>query len=254
MAPDVYELPAPASLPGHVAIVMDGNGRWAYARGQARYRGHQAGARAAESVIETSARLGISTVSLFAFSSENWQRPVSEVQQLMKLFRRSLKQAVPELDGNGVRIRFIGARDAFPSDLQRSMGEAESRTADNRRLLLNIAAGYGGRWDVVAATRQLAREAAEGRLAPAEIDEETVRRRLSLADVTEPDLFIRTGGERRVSNFFLWQLAYTELYFTDTLWPDFDQEAYMRALEAFAARDRRFGRVLDGINKEQGHA
>lgn len=254
MPPAVQYSDGPHELPEHVAIVMDGNGRWASARGHPRYRGHQAGAQAAQDVVETSARLGISTVSLFAFSSENWSRPAAEVQQLMKLFRRSMNQAVPDLHANEVRIRFIGARESFPPDLQRRMTEAENLTAGNRRLHLNIAAGYGGRWDILAATRQLAEEAVAGRIQAAEIDEAVFQQRLSLASLPEPDLFIRTGGERRVSNFFLWDLAYTELYFTDSLWPDFDRDAYMQALKVFANRDRRFGRVHEGTEEEQGHA
>lgn len=230
-------------LPRHVAIIMDGNGRWAKERGKARHTGHQAGARAAQSVVEQAGRLGISVLSLFAFSSENWSRPRSEVSRLMDLFRRSIKQSLPDLHENGVRLCFVGDRERFPADLRKRMADAEARTADNTGLHLNIAAGFGGRWDILQATRRLAEQAAAGTLKPSEIDETVFRRQLSLASLPEPDLFIRTGGERRVSNFFLWDLAYTELFFTDRLWPDFDSACFHEALRDFAERERRFGRI-----------
>lgn len=244
--------PDPATLPRHVAIVMDGNGRWARQRGRPRHMGHQAGARSAREVVFTASDLGIPYLTLFAFSSENWSRPASEVKRLMDLFRRAVKQAVPKLHENDVRIRFLGDRAPFPEDLRARMAETEALTADNGGLGLNIAAGYGGRWDIVNAARHLAHEVRAGRLEPAELDETRFAGALSLAGMAEPDLFIRTGGERRISNFFLWDLAYTELYFSDRLWPDFGADALKEALADFAARERRFGGV--GSSRGAKHA
>ncbi len=232
-----------APLPRHVAIIMDGNGRWAKERGKARHTGHQAGARAAQSVVEQAGKLGISVLSLFAFSSENWSRPAGEVSRLMDLFRRAIKQSLPKLHENQVRICFVGDRERFPDDLRKKMAEAESLTAENERLHVNIAAGFGGRWDILSATRRLAEQVASGTLSPSDIEEQHFRQQLSLAHLPEPDLFIRTGGERRLSNFFLWDLAYTELYFTERLWPDFDADCFHQALRDYAERERRFGRV-----------
>ncbi|MEA5444391.1 polyprenyl diphosphate synthase [Gammaproteobacteria bacterium AB-CW1] len=232
-------------LPRHIAIIMDGNGRWAKERGQARHKGHQAGAEAAREVIATAGELGVPVLSLFAFSSENWSRPATEVNRLMDLFRRALKQALPKLHENGVRVRFLGDRRRFPEDLQTRMAEAEALTADNQSLTLNICAGYGGRWDILESCRRLARDVAAGKLNPEDIDESGFAAGLSLADVPAPDLFIRTGGERRLSNFFLWDLAYTELYFSERLWPDFGGDALREAVTDFGERERRFGRVAD---------
>jgi len=230
-------------LPQHLAIIMDGNGRWASERGKPRHMGHRAGAQAAREVIETAGKLNIPVLSLFAFSSENWSRPDSEVSRLMDLFRRALKQALPKLHDNRVRVCFLGDRSRFPSDLRKQMLAAEERTAGNAGLRLNIAAGYGGRWDIVSAARAMAGRVAAGELALEEIDEDLFSACLSLGGVPAPDLFIRTGGEHRLSNFFLWDLAYTELYFTDCLWPDFGAIALKRALADFAERERRFGGV-----------
>jgi len=232
-------------VPRHVAIIMDGNGRWAKERGRPRHMGHQAGARAAEAVIEAAARRGVGVLSLFAFSSENWCRPKSEVTRLMDLFRRALKQAVPRLHEHGLRLAFLGERQRFPEDLQSRMQDAESLTGSNSGMRLNIAAGYGGRWDIVQASRKLAEAVAAGELSPDAVDADALASRLSLAGQPAPDLFIRTGGERRISNYFLWDLAYTELYFTDCLWPDFDADALERAMQDFAERERRFGGVAE---------
>jgi undecaprenyl diphosphate synthase len=236
-----------SGIPRHVAIVMDGNGRWAQGRGQPRHKGHQAGARSVRRVIESAAEHGVEVLSLFAFSSENWDRPSGEITSLMELFRRALKQSVSELHQHGVRVRFLGERERFPADLRRRMADAEALTAGNDRLKLNIAAGFGGRWDLVQASRQLAAAAAAGELAPHDITEDLLSSRLSLGDQPAPDLFIRTGGEYRISNFFLWDLAYTEIYFTDCLWPDFDAGQFRLALEFFAGRERRFGKVQSGL-------
>ena len=228
-------------IPRHVAIIMDGNGRWANQRNRARTWGHREGVKSVRAVVEESVRRGVGTLTLFAFSSENWRRPVSEVSVLMDLFLSTLRGEVRRLQDNGVRLRVIGERSAFSEKLQRRIGDAEDLTANNTRLNLQIAANYGGRWDITQAARRLAADALAGRLDPASIDERALAERLSFADQPDPDLFIRTGGEKRLSNFILWQSAYAELYFSDLLWPEFGAEAYGRALDDFAQRQRRFG-------------
>ena len=230
-------------LPRHIAVIMDGNGRWAEQRSLPRAAGHRAGARAVRATIEQSVRNGVPALTLFAFSSENWQRPAEEVGVLMQLFLESLDREVADLDANGVRLRFIGDRSRLGAALNERMTAAEARTAGRERLDLVVAVAYGGRWDIAQAAQRLAAESLAGRLAPAAIDESAVAQRLSTAGRVAPDLFIRTGGERRISNFMLWDLAYTELWFTDTLWPDFDAAAFDAALAAFAGRQRRFGRI-----------
>jgi undecaprenyl diphosphate synthase len=220
---------------------MDGNGRWARQRNLARTWGHREGVKSVRAVVEESVRRGVGTLTLFAFSSENWARPPAEVSLLMDLFMSALRGEVRRMNENGVRLRIIGDRTAFSEKLQRRIADAESLTAENRKLTLQVAANYGGRWDVLQATRRLVDDVQAGRLDPAEIDEAAIAARLSFADQPDPDLFIRTGGEKRLSNFILWQSAYAELYFTDLLWPEFDAEAYGLALEDFARRQRRFG-------------
>jgi undecaprenyl diphosphate synthase len=227
--------------PRHIAIIMDGNGRWAEARRRPRTIGHRAGARAVNACIDTCLEDGIEVLTLFAFSSENWRRPKEEVGALMQLFLRALDREVDELHRRGVQVRFLGERSAFAPELQQRMARAETLTAANARLRLCIAANYGGRWDIAEAARALAREVGAGRLDPAAIDEAMLAPHFSLHDLPAPDLFIRTGGEHRISNFLLWQLAYTELYFTDTLWPDFDAAALRLAIDDYAGRERRFG-------------
>jgi undecaprenyl diphosphate synthase len=234
---------APAPLPRHLAIIMDGNGRWAERRHRPRSIGHRAGARAVNLCIDHCLARGIGALTLFAFSSENWQRPQEEVGALMQLFMRALDREVDELARRGVRLRFVGERSAFAPELQQRMLRAEQATAGNQRLHLNIAANYGGRWDIAQACRRLARQVADGQLAPEAIDAERVATALALADLPEPDLFIRTGGEQRISNFLLWQLAYCELWFTDLLWPDLDAATLDQALADYARRQRRFGRT-----------
>ena len=236
-------IPAETSRPRHVAIVMDGNGRWAQARGRPRTFGHKAGASAVRAIVEASAQRGIEALTLFAFSSENWRRPQTEVSLLMDLFLTSLRREVARLHQNGVRLRIVGGREALAPKLQQQIAAAEAQTRDNTGLQLNIAANYGGRWDIVEAARQLARAVAAGELDPEALDEEAFAARLSLAELPQPDLFIRTGGEQRISNFLLWQLAYSELYFTDILWPDFDAAAFDAALAWYSGRQRRFGRT-----------
>ncbi len=244
--------PAPnARNPRHLAIIMDGNGRWAERRHRPRIIGHRAGARAVNACIDFCLDKHIQALTLFAFSSENWGRPESEVGALMKLFMNALEREVDELDRRGVRIRFIGERERFSATIVQRMTLAESQTASNTGLQLSIAASYGGRWDITQAARALALDVVAGRLVPDDIDEAAMASRISLADLPPPDLFIRTGGEMRISNFLLWQLAYTELWFTDLLWPELDAATLQRALDHYASRERRFG--LTGAQVAHSH-
>lgn len=230
-------------VPRHIAIVMDGNGRWARARHRPRSFGHNAGRKAVREVVEACLREGVRVLTLFAFSSENWQRPQDEVNALMGLFLRALDKEVDELHGHGVRLRFIGDLSAFDEPLRKRMQAAVSHTAGNDALHVNVAVSYGGRWDIVQASRQAAAAVARGELRVEEIDEARLGQWMSLAELPPLDLFIRTGGECRLSNFLLWQAAYAELYFTDTLWPDFDQACLRQAIEDYARRERRYGRT-----------
>jgi undecaprenyl diphosphate synthase len=234
-------------VPRHIGIVMDGNGRWAKARHRPRSFGHNAGRKAVREVVEGCLRQGVEALTLFAFSSENWQRPEEEVGALLDLFVRALDKEVDELHENGVRLRFIGDLTAFDKPLQQRMLAAMKRTAGNDKLQMNIAVNYGGRWDIVQAARKLAAAVASGELSPEAIDETEFDRWTSLGELPPLDLFIRTGGDRRVSNFLLWQLAYAELYFTDTLWPDFNQISLQHAINDFVRRERRFGRTGDQV-------
>lgn len=231
----------PGNIPRHLAIIMDGNGRWAQQRRRPRVIGHRAGARAVNLCIDFCLDAGIGALTLFAFSSENWGRPDDEVGALMKLFMNALDREVVELHRRGVRIRFIGERGRFSDAIRARMDEAEATTKRNSRLQLSIAASYGGRHDIAAAARELAHEVAAGKLQPQDIDEQLFGSRVALADLPPPDLFIRTGGDYRISNFLLWQLAYTELWFTETLWPALDVATLQHALDDFSGRERRFG-------------
>lgn len=222
---------------------MDGNGRWAARRNQPRTQGHQAGGEALKNVVISAAERGIGILTVFAFSSENWRRPSHEVRRLLDLFMRALDREVPTLHQNGVRLCFIGARESFSARLRSSMDRAETLTSGNTRLRLNVAVNYGGRWDIVQAVQTLAEKVGTGEIEAARIDEAQFQHHVSLGDLPSPDLLIRTGGEQRISNFLLWQLAYTELYFTPVLWPDFDARALDDALADYAGRERRFGRV-----------
>jgi undecaprenyl diphosphate synthase len=220
---------------------MDGNGRWAQRRALPRHLGHRAGAKAVRATVEGCARRGVEALTIFAFSSENWQRPQDEVTRLMELFIESIDKEVDELHRNGIRIRFIGELARLRAGLAAKIAAAEARTAANQRMTLFIAISYGGRWDIVEAARRLAIRAVAGEIRPEAIDEALFADQLQLAGAPEPDLFIRTGGEQRISNFLLWNLAYSELYFCDTLWPDFDDAALDAALRFYASRQRRFG-------------
>jgi undecaprenyl diphosphate synthase len=226
---------------------MDGNGRWAARRAMPRHVGHRAGVKAVRAMVEGCARRGVEALTLFAFSSENWGRPAEEVSRLMELFVEAMEREVEDLDRNGIRLRFIGDLASLKEPLRESIAAAEARTAGNTNLNLFIALSYGGRWDIARAARRLAERAVAGDLPPAAIDEQLLAGELSLAGVPDPDLFIRTGGEQRISNFLLWNLAYSELYFCDTLWPDFDDTELDRALRYFAARQRRYGLTGDQV-------
>ena len=233
--------------PRHVAIIMDGNNRWAKQRGLPGPAGHRAGAESIRRVMDACGRFGVEVLTLFAFSSENWHRPAREVRALMGLFAVYLRREVTELHRRGVRLTFIGLRDRFSPRVQRMMTDAEALTAGNRKLTLVIAVDYGGRWDIARAARQLAEEVAAGRLTPDQVDEQSLGQAISLSSFPPPDLCIRTGGERRISNFLLWQFAYSEFYFCDTYWPDFGEEDLLLAIRDFSARERRFGRTSEQL-------
>lgn len=226
---------------------MDGNGRWARARHLPRTAGHKQGVTATRRVVEACARQGVEILTLFAFSSENWQRPQTEVRMLMELFFATLRSEVRRVARNRIRLHFIGEREGLSEKLQQEIRSAEQLTAGGTGMVLNIAANYGGRWDITQAVRRLADQAVQGRLKATDITPELIAEQLSTAYQREPDLFIRTGGEQRISNFLLWQLAYTELYFTDVLWPDFQEEALALAFASYANRQRRFGKTGEQV-------
>jgi undecaprenyl diphosphate synthase len=240
---------AAAVIPGHIAIVMDGNGRWAKKRNRPRSVGHQAGLKALKKTIRHCVRLGVKTLTVFAFSSENWNRPASEVSRLMELFLKALDKEVGELHKNGICVRFIGDLTALKPAIQTRMTAAQSLTAGNDRLVANVAVNYGGRWDIVQACIRMAKAVAEGNLSLDEVDEIQFGHHTALAESADPDLLIRTGGEMRISNFLLWQTAYTELYFTPVLWPDFDEQALDQAITAYQSRERRHGRTSEQLKE-----
>jgi len=238
--------------PLHIAVIMDGNGRWARNRGKPRTFGHQAGFRVTREIVEAVGKRQHKALTLFAFSSENWRRPPTEVQLLLELFMRALQSEVDKLMHNNVHMRFIGECSAFPQKLQDSMQLAEEKTKNNTGLKLSIAVNYGGRWDIVSAARTLAEKVLKGELSPEQIDEDLFNRQVTLADCGEPDILIRTGGDQRISNYLLWQLAYTEFYFTPVLWPDFNEKELDKAITAFQSRQRRFGRTGEQLESDKG--
>jgi len=240
-------IPPPAGVPRHIAIIMDGNGRWARARGLPRFAGHQRGVEAVRALVRACSERGVRFLTLFAFSTENWRRPADEVALLMQLFVTALTREVRRLHRNGVRLRVIGDTAQFDARIQGLIEEGEKLTAGNGGLTLTIAANYGGRWDILQALTRLRAQAPEA--LRQSLDEAALAPFLSMAYAPEPDLFIRTGGEQRVSNFLLWQLAYAELYFTDTLWPDFDARALETALTWYRGRERRFGRTSEQVEE-----
>lgn len=239
-----------AEIPAHIAIVMDGNGRWAQKRNRPRTFGHKAGLKALRKIVRHAGKTGIQELTVFAFSSENWNRPKTEVVRLMDLFMRALGRETRELHENGVRLRFIGDLAAFSPEMQQKIANAVSLTAKNTRMTLNVAANYGGRWDIVDAARKAARALASGKITLEEIDEEYFAQQVSLGDSCDPDLFIRTGGEMRVSNFLLWQSAYTEFYFSPVLWPDFSPRVFDEAIKTYQSRERRFGMTGHQVQRQ----
>ncbi len=233
------QIPDTSLVPSHVAVIMDGNGRWATSRYLPRVTGHAKGVEAVRGIVRACIERGVSYLTLFAFSSENWRRPADEVSVLMRLFASALEREVSKMHGNGIRVKVVGDLSRFDERLQQLIRDAEAKTADNRRLTLTICANYGGRWDLLQAMNRLVAE----RPGLADYTEQDLAPYLAMAHAPEPDLFIRTGGEQRISNFLLWQLAYTELYFTDIFWPDFDAAALDEAITSYQQRERRFGRT-----------
>lgn len=234
--------PASAAVPHHVAIVMDGNGRWAKKRFMPRLAGHREGLESLKRCVQACVQRGIQVLTVFAFSSENWNRPADEVSGLMDLLLKAVTKEVPQLHAQGIQLHFAGERSALSAAMRHALAEAEKTTAQNQRLILNVCVNYGGRWDMAQAAAKLARQGQT-------ITEESLQRALALSHVPDPDLLIRTGGEKRISNFLLWQSAYSELYFTDTLWPEFDEQALDAALLDFQSRERRFGQTSEQVTQ-----
>ncbi len=234
-------------LPRHVAIIMDGNGRWAQSRGLRRVQGHAAGAESVRSAVRLSRQLGIPYLTLYAFSEENWQRPRGEIRSLMSLLMRYLRRELAELKEKGIAFRAIGDLSRLPQEVQREVGRAAAATAQGGEMLLTVALSYGARSEILQAVKSLAQDVLDGRLSPTDINQDLFSRYLYTADIPDPDLLIRTSGEYRLSNFLLWQSAYTELYFTDTLWPDFREEEFLKALAEYQQRARRFGMTQEQI-------
>ena len=243
-ASSTRDIPEVSAVPRHIAIIMDGNGRWARKRYMPRVAGHARGLESVRAVVKACVERGVEYLTLFAFSSENWRRPQDEVSFLMQLFMKALRKEVTRLDHNEIRLRVIGDMTRFDPELVRIIRESEEKTAGNTKLTLCIAANYGGRWDIANAVSELMRSQPERRDG---FSEDEIADALSMSFAPEPDLFIRTGGEKRISNFLLWQLAYTEFYFTDALWPDFDADALDQAIESYRSRERRFGRTSDQL-------
>lgn len=239
-------LQARGAIPAHIACIMDGNGRWAKARGRTRVAGHREGVVSVRDVTEACAQLGVGYLTLYTFSTENWHRPAAEVSALMELLVRTLRKEAERLHENGIRLQAIGDLDRLPPRARREFDEAIALTSGNARMTLSLALSYGARWEITEAVRRLAVEVQAGRLDPASIDEAMISRHLLTSGMPDPDLLIRTAGELRVSNFLLWQIAYTELYVTERAWPDFRRAALYEAVQSFQDRDRRFGRVAEG--------
>ncbi|MFZ6756466.1 isoprenyl transferase [Undibacterium sp. Ji50W] len=244
------EVPAVGAIPKHIAIIMDGNGRWATKRFLPRVAGHVKGVEAVRGVVEACARRGVSYLTLFAFSSENWRRPAEEVSLLMRLFVTALEKEVAKMHANDIRLKVVGDLTRFDVKLQAMIQAAEEKTALNKGLTVTVCANYGGRWDIVQATNRLQQDLSAAGKAGQAIDEDQLAAYLSMAYAPEPDLFVRTGGETRISNFLLWQLAYSEFYFTDTFWPDFDAAALDLAIASYQHRERRFGRTSAQVSEQ----
>ncbi len=240
------------NLPAHIAIIMDGNGRWAQARGKARTFGHQAGAETLKTIVRAANKLGIKAISAYAFSTENWKRPLAEVSFLMELISRYLASELEEFNANNVQVRFMGSRAGLPEAIRRQMDETIAATSGNTGLILNLAINYGSRREIVQAAQAVAAEVAAGRLQPADISEELLDRHMYTADLPAPDLLVRPGGDMRISNFMLWQIAYTEIWTTDVYWPDFTPANLLEAIREYQSRERRFGAL--GRKKQAGVA
>ncbi|MBC3906149.1 isoprenyl transferase [Undibacterium umbellatum] len=244
------EIPAVGAIPKHIAIIMDGNGRWATKRFLPRVAGHVKGVEAVRGMVEACAKRGVSYLTLFAFSSENWRRPAEEVSLLMRLFVTALEKEVAKMHANNIRLKVVGDLTRFDAHLQKMIIAAEEKTANNQGLTVTICANYGGRWDIIQAMNRLQKDRLIAGQAEQEVTEEQLAAYLSMAYAPEPDLFIRTGGETRISNFLLWQLAYSEFYFTDTFWPDFDAEALDISIQSYQNRERRFGRTSAQVTEQ----
>lgn len=243
--------PESRAVPAHVAIIMDGNGRWARQRMQGRSEGHAEGVNSVHNITRVASDNGIKYLTLYAFSTENWNRPAQEVDTLMHLIGWAIRKETPELKANNVHINLIGDISRLPAQVRADLEEGRKATEECDGLNLNLCLSYSSRWELTKAFRQLATEAAEGKVAPEDINEETISAHLATAGMPDPDLMIRTGGEKRISNFLLWQIAYSELYFTDTLWPDFGKKEFLRILEDYGRRERRFGKTSDQVKQEQ---
>lgn len=241
------------NIPKHIAIVMDGNGRWAKSKHRPRILGHKKGVEAVREIVKTCSKLNVECLSLFAFSSENWKRPEEEIKNLMGLFMIALEREAKALARNNVRLQIIGDLSRFSEKLQKKIKQVEELTINSDGLRLIVAANYGGRWDVAGATKAIAEKLKSGELTPDAISEDDISNNLTTAGLPDPDLFIRTGGEKRISNFLLWQMAYTELYFTDTLWPDFDADELHKAIKDYSSRQRRFGKTSEQVIAEKNN-
>ena len=245
-----YLLAADVKIPQHIAIIMDGNGRWAQLIGKKRVAGHKAGVDSVKSAVASAAKYGVKAITLFAFSSENWQRPASEVSVLMDLFMFVLTREVKRLHKNEIKFKVIGDLSKFSSKLQKMIKQSEELTAQNTGMVLSVAANYGGRWDITHAAKQLAEQVSRQEISVDDITEASLNDHISLSELPELDLLIRTGGDYRISNFLLWQAAYAELYFTDVLWPDFNEAELVKAITVFDQRERRFGQTGEQVNNK----
>ncbi|MBQ0755719.1 MAG: di-trans,poly-cis-decaprenylcistransferase [Amphritea sp.] len=243
-------LPAGKSVPRHIALIMDGNNRWAKKHGKGSLAGHRAGVDSVRSVVQGCAELGVEVLTLFAFSSENWQRPPLEVKGLMELFAFALDREVKKLHKHNIRLHVIGDRSRFSQTLQKKISKAEQMTAENTGLIVNVAANYGGRWDIVEAAKCFAQGCLDGQYTPDQLDADLLGSMISLSDQPAPDLCIRTAGEQRISNFLIWQMAYSEYFFSDLLWPDFDKYALGAAIQSYATRERRFGKTSEQLEAD----
>ncbi len=243
------EVKASGSIPAHIAIIMDGNGRWAQKKGNIRLHGHKAGVKSVRDVTESCAQLGVKYLTLYAFSTENWNRPSAEINGLMKLLVQSLRDEADRLVKNDIKLVTIGQIERLPAKCQRQLQEVKDLTKDNKRMQLCLALSYSGRWDITEAVKQIAKEVESGNIDPDQIDDNLIGSYLSTAAIPDPDLIIRTSGEYRISNFLLWQLAYSELFITETYWPDFRRDELYRAIFSYQKRDRRYGKVKNGYNK-----